>query len=199
MMDSRICRGRHVPVSALALILGSGGADALWLWPPQAEQASVLLASVVLVLTAVLGFIWLRGGRARRRWLAGLDNYAAREMARAAEPDSLPGGMSAFHSLRWLARSPSLWRDGSSAHAETASAGRSRRPTLNQGGAFMLVLSRKPGERILLPSCEVVLTVLEVQGRRVRLGISAPAGVDVYREEVRYPHRPETRRPAAKG
>jgi carbon storage regulator len=48
----------------------------------------------------------------------------------------------------------------------------------------MLVLSRKPGERIVVPCCELVITVVSVQGNRVRLGISAPADVAVYREEV---------------
>jgi carbon storage regulator len=48
----------------------------------------------------------------------------------------------------------------------------------------MLVLSRKVGERILLPSANVVLTVVSVKGNQVRLGISAPADVAVYREEV---------------
>jgi carbon storage regulator len=48
----------------------------------------------------------------------------------------------------------------------------------------MLVLSRKLGERLLVPHCELVLTVIAVEGDRVRLGISAPAEVAVYREEV---------------
>jgi carbon storage regulator len=48
----------------------------------------------------------------------------------------------------------------------------------------MLVLSRKPGERILVPHCELVLTVLAVEGKTVRLGISAPAEIAVHREEV---------------
>ena len=48
----------------------------------------------------------------------------------------------------------------------------------------MLVLSRKIGERILVPHCELAFTILAVEGKRVRLGISAPAEVDVYREEV---------------
>lgn len=48
----------------------------------------------------------------------------------------------------------------------------------------MLVLSRKAGERVVMPHSGVVVTVLSVQGNRVRLGISAPAGVAVYREEV---------------
>jgi carbon storage regulator len=48
----------------------------------------------------------------------------------------------------------------------------------------MLVLSRKIGERILVPHCELALTVIAVEGKAVRLGISAPKDVAVYREEV---------------
>jgi carbon storage regulator len=48
----------------------------------------------------------------------------------------------------------------------------------------MLVLSRKIGERIVMPNCELTVTVLAVEGKKVRLGITAPADVDVYREEV---------------
>jgi carbon storage regulator len=48
----------------------------------------------------------------------------------------------------------------------------------------MLVLSRKLGERIEVPHCELAVTVLAVEGKTIRLGISAPAGVAVYREEV---------------
>ena len=48
----------------------------------------------------------------------------------------------------------------------------------------MLVLSRKPGERIVVPQCEVTITVLAVEGNTVRLGVSAPDEVAVYRDEV---------------
>ncbi len=48
----------------------------------------------------------------------------------------------------------------------------------------MLVLSRKIGERIVIPQCELEFLVLEVKGKRVRLGVTVPAKVDVYREEV---------------
>jgi len=48
----------------------------------------------------------------------------------------------------------------------------------------MLVLSRKLGERIVVPQCELELTVIAVEGGTVRLGISAPAEVGVFREEV---------------
>ena len=48
----------------------------------------------------------------------------------------------------------------------------------------MLFLSRKPGERIVVPHLELAVTVLAVEGKAVRLGIAAPEDVAVYREEV---------------
>jgi len=48
----------------------------------------------------------------------------------------------------------------------------------------MLVLSRKRGEQICIGN-GVVLTVISVQGDRVRLGIQAPREVTVDRQEVR--------------
>lgn len=47
----------------------------------------------------------------------------------------------------------------------------------------MLVLTRKVGERIVIGD-SVELTVLEVKGRRVRLGVVAPREVPVHRAEV---------------
>ncbi len=47
----------------------------------------------------------------------------------------------------------------------------------------MLVLSRKVGEQIVIGQ-GVTVTVLEVNGQRVRLGIIAPADVPVHRSEV---------------
>ena len=48
----------------------------------------------------------------------------------------------------------------------------------------MLVLTRKIGEKILVPHCQLSVTVLEITSSRVRLGVSAPAEVAVHREEV---------------
>jgi len=48
----------------------------------------------------------------------------------------------------------------------------------------MLVLSRKPGERIVLPGCEVTITVTAISNNRVCIGISAPPHVEVHRAEV---------------
>jgi carbon storage regulator len=48
----------------------------------------------------------------------------------------------------------------------------------------MLVLSRKFGEQIVIPGCGLTITVVAVDRKTVRLGISAPANVEIYREEV---------------
>jgi carbon storage regulator len=53
-----------------------------------------------------------------------------------------------------------------------------------QGGILMLVLSRKLGERIMVPHCELTVTIVAIDGNNVRIGISAPDDVAVYREEV---------------
>jgi carbon storage regulator len=47
----------------------------------------------------------------------------------------------------------------------------------------MLVLTRKVNERIVIDG-GIVLEVLEVLGNRVRLGITAPSGVTILREEL---------------
>jgi carbon storage regulator len=48
----------------------------------------------------------------------------------------------------------------------------------------MLVLSRKPGEQIVVPELDLTLTVLSIQGGTVRLGVTAPVKVAVHRQEV---------------
>ena len=48
----------------------------------------------------------------------------------------------------------------------------------------MLVLSRKIGEKIVVPACGLIIKVVGVKGTRVRLGITAPEDVRVDREEV---------------
>ncbi len=48
----------------------------------------------------------------------------------------------------------------------------------------MLVLSRKPGQDLVFGE-GIIVTVLEVNGDRVKLGITAPASVSVLRGELR--------------
>lgn len=47
----------------------------------------------------------------------------------------------------------------------------------------MLVLTRKLGEKILIGD-DIEVTVLDVRGDGVRIGIDAPRGVKIQREEV---------------
>ena len=47
----------------------------------------------------------------------------------------------------------------------------------------MLILSRRKGEAIRIDK-NIHLTILDVQGKQVRIGITAPDDVDVHREEI---------------
>lgn len=47
----------------------------------------------------------------------------------------------------------------------------------------MLVLTRKPNESITIDG-EIEITVLEVTGNRIRLGIKAPPAVKILRNEL---------------
>ena len=47
----------------------------------------------------------------------------------------------------------------------------------------MLVITRRPNEKICLGD-DVTITVLDVVGSTVRLGIQAPAEVPIYRHEI---------------
>jgi len=48
----------------------------------------------------------------------------------------------------------------------------------------MLVLSRKPGEKIHIGT-EITIMVASVEGNRVRIGIEAPDQVPIVRNELR--------------
>jgi carbon storage regulator len=60
----------------------------------------------------------------------------------------------------------------------------------------MLVLTRKPGEKLLLTG-GITITVLRSTGGRIRLGVEAPDHVEVLRAELagkaRAPRRPVTK------
>lgn len=47
----------------------------------------------------------------------------------------------------------------------------------------MLALSRKKGEAIVVNN-NVEITILEIKGEQVKIGISAPKDVPIYRKEV---------------
>jgi carbon storage regulator len=48
----------------------------------------------------------------------------------------------------------------------------------------MLVLTRKPNEQLLIGDRRITVTVLEIRGGRVRLGIEAPDDVSIRRREI---------------
>jgi carbon storage regulator len=52
-----------------------------------------------------------------------------------------------------------------------------------EGFTAMLVLSRKKNEQIVIGE-NIVITIVDVRGDKVRIGIEAPAHVPVHRHEV---------------
>jgi carbon storage regulator len=60
----------------------------------------------------------------------------------------------------------------------------------------MLILARRPGERVVIGG-EILVTVMEVSGSTVRLGIEAPQGISIYREEIWLAVEAENRAAAA--
>ena len=47
----------------------------------------------------------------------------------------------------------------------------------------MLVITRREGQNLMIGD-EVIVTIVEVKGGQVRIGIKAPLSVSVHREEV---------------
>ena len=60
----------------------------------------------------------------------------------------------------------------------------------------MLILTRRPGERVVIGE-DILITVMGVSGHTVRLGIAAPEGVPIYREEIWLAVKEENRAAAA--
>ena len=56
----------------------------------------------------------------------------------------------------------------------------------------MLIITRRAGERIMVGD-DIVVEVMEIVGNSVRIGISAPRSVPVYREEIYAAVRDENR------
>jgi len=60
----------------------------------------------------------------------------------------------------------------------------------------MLILSRRVNEKIVIGD-DIVVSVVEVRGDQVKLGIEAPRNVKVFREEVFNAIQDENRKAAA--
>jgi len=48
----------------------------------------------------------------------------------------------------------------------------------------MLLITRNPGESFMIGDIPITVTILGVKGRQVRVGITAPREVKVFREEI---------------
>lgn len=48
----------------------------------------------------------------------------------------------------------------------------------------MLILTRRPGEKLIINNGETEIVVLGIKGNQVRLGITAPIQITVHREEI---------------
>src|SRR5262249_24064517 len=68
-----------------------------------------------------------------------------------------------------------------------AGRGSRRKPWFVQSACFkevtMLVLSRKPGEEVVIDD-NITIVVVEIKGNKVRLGIEAPKSIPVVRQEL---------------
>jgi carbon storage regulator len=71
-------------------------------------------------------------------------------------------------------------------------AGHIARPVVTQEGASMLVLSRQRDETIMIGD-DIEVTVVDIRGDKVRLGITAPREISVHRKEVYEAIRRENR------
>lgn len=59
----------------------------------------------------------------------------------------------------------------------------------------MLILTRRPTETVMIGD-EITLTVLEVHGNQVRIGINAPTAIPILREELYHRIKAEQQRKA---
>jgi len=64
-----------------------------------------------------------------------------------------------------------------------AAADKACRATYNTKEKYMLILTRKVGESIVIND-DIKVTILGVKGMQVRIGIDAPKDVQVHREEI---------------
>ena len=62
----------------------------------------------------------------------------------------------------------------------------------------MLILARKVGEAIAIAD-DIKITIVDIQGGQVRLGVEAPSHVSVHREEIYQRILEENRRAALGG
>ena len=60
---------------------------------------------------------------------------------------------------------------------------RNLQPQNRWGGNAMLILSRKINEKIMIGD-DISVSIIEIRGDQVRIGVDAPKSVKVFRQEV---------------
>jgi len=90
-------KARSTPTS-LAWPVTLHGIAVLWVWPLNEQGMEVLLGAVALVLTTILGIVWLVHTRTARRIHAALNAYAEREIERERRRNRPPKGTRHSHS-----------------------------------------------------------------------------------------------------
>jgi len=74
-------------------------------------------------------------------------------------------------------------KEGSAPPAPPSCAGSTREAFQVTKEKYMLILTRKVGESIVIDD-DIKVTILGVKGMQVRIGIDAPKNVQVHREEI---------------
>jgi carbon storage regulator len=87
------------------------------------------------------------------------------------------------HGAIFAPSSKTSLKDGAASRTARRWSDRGKKDSQHHGGADMLVLSRKIGERIVI-NHNTTVEVLQIIGNRVRLGVTAPSGVPILREEL---------------
>jgi carbon storage regulator len=108
--------------------------------------------------------------------------------------DAAPLGQRSLPLVNYAAASPKAQAICSA----VSNCGKGRKPLRFSGGAAMLVLSRKVGEKILIGD-NIAVTVVRVAQGIVRIGVEAPAELPIVREELKgeLQNPPPQRKPAA--
>lgn len=109
-------------------------------------------------------------------------NLRGREQAGKARP---AGRFESFrpHSPAWPT-GRAAWIDGTELRTTLWPPGSKGPGNLLHGGAPMLVLSRKKSETIVLPELGIEITIVEIRGDKVKVGIEADKSITVHRKEV---------------
>lgn len=55
----------------------------------------------------------------------------------------------------------------------------------------MLILTRRPGEKILIGGENIFIMLIAINGQQARLGVKAPRNMEVHREEIYAKLHPE--------